>query len=187
MVDRMSSRASARPIGYRRAEYGRTTVKRLGRCGECQAGGPVAEVGVPMVRTTAAASVARPALRIGQVDVEHAAARTTEVSELDRVLRGRLVSGAVVLVAGEPGTGKSTVLLDFAARAARGGRCTRHHRCDRATDRLHRQPGIHGRVGGKETVDVSEPKELARTTCMLVTTEESIRPRSPSWRMYSST
>ena len=65
--------------------------------------------------------MARPALRIGQVDVEHASARGTGVSELDRVLGGGLVPGAVVLVAGEPGIGKSTLLLDVAARAARGG------------------------------------------------------------------
>ncbi|GAB98378.1 DNA repair protein RadA, partial [Kineosphaera limosa NBRC 100340] len=44
------------------------------------------------------------------------------VGELDRVLGGGLVPGAVVLVAGEPGTGKSTLLLDVAARGARAGR-----------------------------------------------------------------
>jgi DNA repair protein RadA/Sms len=117
----MASRASARASGYRCAECGWTTVKWVGRCGECQAWGSVTEIGVPTIRTTAAASVARPALRIGQVDVEHAAARSTGVSELDRVLGGGLVPGAVVLVAGEPGIGKSTLLLDVAARAARGG------------------------------------------------------------------
>ena len=45
------------------------------------------------------------------------------MGELDRVLGGGLVPGAVVLVAGEPGIGKSTLLLDVAARAARGGQC----------------------------------------------------------------
>jgi DNA repair protein RadA/Sms len=118
----MASRASARASGYRCAECGWTTVKWVGRCGECQAWGSVAEVGMPTIRTTAATSVARPALRIGQVDVEHAAARSTGVGELDRVLGGGVVPGAVVLVAGEPGIGKSTLLLDVAARAACGGR-----------------------------------------------------------------
>src|SRR5665811_2210971 len=46
---------------------------------------------------------------------------TIGVSEFDRVLGGGLVRGAVVLVAGEPGIGKSTLLLDVAARAARAG------------------------------------------------------------------
>ena len=58
---------------------------------------------------------------IGEVDVTRAAARPTGVAEFDRVLGGGLVAGGVVLVAGEPGVGKSTLLLDVAARAARGG------------------------------------------------------------------
>jgi DNA repair protein RadA/Sms len=63
--------------------------------------------------------VERPAIRIGEVDARQAQARSTGVSEFDRVLGGGLVRGAVVLVAGEPGIGKSTLLLDVAARAAR--------------------------------------------------------------------
>jgi DNA repair protein RadA/Sms len=122
-VGGMASRASARSSGFRCAECGWTTVKWVGRCGECQAWGSVAEVGVPTIRTTAAGSVGRPALRIGQVDIDHAVARGTGVGELDRVLGGGLVAGSVVLVAGEPGIGKSTLLLDVAARAARGGQC----------------------------------------------------------------
>ncbi len=69
---------------------------------------------------TVAASVPAPA-PIGQVDLDQATARPTEVGEFDRVLGGGLVPGAVVLVAGEPGIGKSTLLLDVAARVARTG------------------------------------------------------------------
>jgi DNA repair protein RadA/Sms len=60
-------------------------------------------------------------LRIGDVDAESASARPTGVDELDRVLGGGLVAGAVVLLAGEPGVGKSTLLLDVAGLAARAG------------------------------------------------------------------
>ncbi|GAB3438332.1 DNA repair protein RadA [Phycicoccus ginsengisoli] len=105
--------------GYRCSECGWGTVKWVGRCGECQAWGTVGEVGAVSVRTTAATRVDRPALPIGQVDVRRAEARPTGVGEFDRVLGGGLVPGAVVLVAGEPGIGKSTLLLDVAARAAR--------------------------------------------------------------------
>jgi DNA repair protein RadA/Sms len=59
---------------------------------------------------------------IGQVDTTGAVAHPTGVGEFDRVLGGGLVPGGVVLVAGEPGVGKSTLLLDAAARTARGGR-----------------------------------------------------------------
>jgi DNA repair protein RadA/Sms len=70
---------------------------------------------------TAPARAATPARPIAEIDVETARARPTGVDELDRVLGGGLVPGAVVLLAGEPGVGKSTLLLDVAARTARAG------------------------------------------------------------------
>jgi DNA repair protein RadA/Sms len=55
---------------------------------------------------------------IAEVEADAAAVWPTGVDELDRVLGGGIVSGAVVLLAGEPGVGKSTLLLDVASRAA---------------------------------------------------------------------
>ncbi|GGX12079.1 DNA repair protein RadA [Streptomyces noursei] len=117
MATRKSS-AKDRP-SYRCTECGWTTAKWLGRCPECQAWGTVEEFGgAPAVRTTAPGRVTTAALPIGQVDGKQATARSTGVPELDRVLGGGLVPGAVVLLAGEPGVGKSTLLLDVAAKAA---------------------------------------------------------------------
>ncbi|GAA2687497.1 DNA repair protein RadA [Streptomyces lunalinharesii] len=117
MATRKSS-AKERP-SYRCTECGWTTAKWLGRCPECQAWGTVEEFGgAPAVRTTAPGRVTTAALPIGQVDGKQATARSTGVPELDRVLGGGLVPGAVVLLAGEPGVGKSTLLLDVAAKAA---------------------------------------------------------------------
>jgi DNA repair protein RadA/Sms len=62
------------------------------------------------------------ALPIAQVNAESARARPTGMDELDRVLGGGLVPGAVVLLAGEPGVGKSTLLLEAGALAAGHGR-----------------------------------------------------------------
>ena len=118
-LTRMATKAMTRSPGHRCAECGWSSVKWVGRCGECQAWGTVSEIGTVRVRTTAAVVVERPAIRIGEVDARQAQARSTGVSEFDRVLGGGLVRGAVVLVAGEPGIGKSTLLLDVAARAAR--------------------------------------------------------------------
>jgi DNA repair protein RadA/Sms len=70
----------------------------------------------------AAGAPSAPARRIADVALDSARARATGVSELDRVLGGGLVPGAVVLLAGEPGVGKSTLLLEVAAQAARTGR-----------------------------------------------------------------
>ncbi|MGR6913716.1 DNA repair protein RadA [[Actinomadura] parvosata] len=110
---------TAQKPGYRCAECGWRTTKWVGRCGECQAWGTVDEEGARAgVNVVQAGATTAPALPIGQVKAEVATARTTGVAELDRVLGGGLVPGAVVLLAGEPGIGKSTLLLEAAARIA---------------------------------------------------------------------
>jgi DNA repair protein RadA/Sms len=63
---------------------------------------------------------AEPARPIATISAAPAKAVPTNVSELDRVLGGGLVPGAVVLLAGEPGVGKSTLLLDVAQQWAAG-------------------------------------------------------------------
>jgi DNA repair protein RadA/Sms len=110
---------TAQKPGYRCAECGWRTSKWVGRCGECQAWGTVDEEGgLSAAHVVRAGAVTSPAMPIGQVKAEIAAARSTGVGELDRVLGGGLVPGAVVLLAGEPGIGKSTLLLEAAARIA---------------------------------------------------------------------
>jgi DNA repair protein RadA/Sms len=119
-----ASRAAARAPrpAYRCAECGWTAAKWVGRCGECQAWGTLVEAGAPVAGMTVARTVAVPARPIAEVGLEAAATWATGVGELDRVLGGGIVSGAVVLLAGEPGVGKSTLLLDVASRAAATGR-----------------------------------------------------------------
>jgi len=112
---------------YRCAECGHTPPRWVGRCPECQAWGSVAEVGAapvalrPLTAAVSAGAVTTPARPIAEIDVEAARARPTGVGELDRVLGGGLVPGAVLLLAGEPGVGKSTLLLDVARHYAAGG------------------------------------------------------------------
>jgi DNA repair protein RadA/Sms len=62
------------------------------------------------------------AMPIAAVDAAAARSKPTGMAELDRVLGGGLVPGAVVLLAGEPGVGKSTLLLEAGALAASSGR-----------------------------------------------------------------
>jgi DNA repair protein RadA/Sms len=83
----------------------------------------VAEVGAGPValRPLTAGAVTAPARPIAEIDVEAARARPTGVGELDRVLGGGLVPGAVLLLAGEPGVGKSTLLLEVAKHYAANG------------------------------------------------------------------
>jgi DNA repair protein RadA/Sms len=109
---------------FRCSECGWETAKWVGRCGECQAWGSVAEGAVAQTSRTTASPVTRPAVPIGEVSVEDSTFRTSGVPELDRVLGGGLVPGAAILLAGEPGVGKSTLLLEVAAQTARYQRRT---------------------------------------------------------------
>jgi DNA repair protein RadA/Sms len=100
--------------------------KWVGRCPECGEWGSVVESASagPALggRVVASRLPAEPARPIATISAAPARARPTGVPELDRVLGGGLVPGAVVLLAGEPGVGKSTLLLDVAQRwAAAGG------------------------------------------------------------------
>ncbi|MEY5017268.1 MAG: repair protein RadA [Actinomycetota bacterium] len=109
---------------YRCTECGWTTTKWVGRCGECQQWSTVVEVAAENIggRTVAArVPESRTAVSItaaGGLQAEH---RPTGIGEFDRVLGGGIVPGAAILVSGEPGVGKSTLLLDVASRVARAG------------------------------------------------------------------
>ena len=104
---------------FRCSECGWASQKWVGRCGECQAWGSVEELAAPKKLSLVAGTVTSKATPIGDVDLSSARARATGVSELDRVLGGGLVPGAAILLAGEPGVGKSTLLLSVAAESAR--------------------------------------------------------------------
>lgn len=117
----------AKSPGYECTECGWRALKWVGRCGECQQWGTVVEAGTrggigqntKAVRPPEGRS-ARPITELGSESVAH---RPTGIGELDRVLGGGIVPGAAVLFSGEPGVGKSTLLLRAAAEAAqRGGR-----------------------------------------------------------------
>ncbi|HVE63321.1 MAG TPA: DNA repair protein RadA [Mycobacteriales bacterium] len=114
----MVTKAAARP-SFRCSECGQAASRWVGRCPECQTWGSVTEIGAVKAQAVRAVAATAPATPIGQVDVTAADVRPTGVVELDRVLGGGLVPGSVVLLAGEPGVGKSTLLLDTAHRSAR--------------------------------------------------------------------
>jgi DNA repair protein RadA/Sms len=112
----------ARPVAqYRCSECGWTTAKWVGRCGECQQWNTVAEAGAaPLARVTAIAP-ASGARSITEISTESATHWPSGIAEFDRVLGGGVVPGAAILLSGEPGVGKSTLLLEVASRAAASG------------------------------------------------------------------
>src|SRR3984957_20611383 len=113
----MVTKAAARPA-YRCDECGLEVAKWVGRCPECQAWGTVLEVGARPGLSVVAGPVTAAAQPIGEVAELGAQHRPTGEPELDRVLGGGLVPGSVVLLAGEPGVGKSTLLISSAGSIA---------------------------------------------------------------------
>lgn len=171
---------------YRCTECGWTTARWVGRCGECQTWGSVEEVGAPRVTEVRASPPAQRAVPIGAVAAQVADRTLTGVAELDRVLGGGLVPGAAVLLAGEPGVGKSTLLLEVAASWARGGRRTlyvtgeesapqvrlRATRTDAVTDELYlaAENDLGAILGQIEAVD---PSLLVVDSAQTVVTAEA--------------
>ena len=115
------AKTATRPA-FRCDECGLEVAKWVGRCPECQAWGTIAEVGARSGVTVTAGPVSAAARPIAEVPAEGASHRPTGIPELDRVLGGGLVPGSVVLLAGEPGVGKSTLLVTAAAQVAQSGR-----------------------------------------------------------------
>ncbi|HSB79639.1 MAG TPA: DNA repair protein RadA [Candidatus Methylomirabilis sp.] len=98
----------------------------LGRCPDCGAWGSLTEVSAPEAAPSARtredfAGRGGPVVSLAEIAGNEPRRVRTGIGELDRVLGGGLVPGAVVLVGGDPGVGKSTLLLQAAAALARQG------------------------------------------------------------------
>src|SRR5687767_15652475 len=107
-------------------ECGAQSPKWMGRCTECGAWNSLVEerVGEPRAAETdtnryAQLGAAGSARLYADVAIADAARLSTGIDEFDRVLGGGIVPGSLVLLGGEPGIGKSTLLLQAAAHFAR--------------------------------------------------------------------
>jgi DNA repair protein RadA/Sms len=95
------------------SECGGTTPKWEGRCPHCSAWNTLQEsrdAGAPTHRYAPLAG-ASPVRNLSEIEARETPRQPTGIPEFDRVLGGGLVSGAVILIGGDPGIGKSTLLL----------------------------------------------------------------------------
>lgn len=111
------------------AECGASASKWFGKCLVCGAWNSAVEVQRELEKTEKATKIKRIApsyeneiVKLSDFEPDSTAREQTGMGELDRVLGGGLVAGSVVLLAGEPGIGKSTLLLQICKTLACGGR-----------------------------------------------------------------
>ncbi|MDD9302782.1 MAG: DNA repair protein RadA [Desulfobacter sp.] len=111
---------------YRCRSCGGQTPKWLGQCPECGDWDSLVEEKI-LPRTPGKAGAARPAFAakpvpIDSVDVTQSLRLKTSITEFDRVLGGGIVDGSLVLIGGDPGIGKSTLMLQVLSTLSKAGK-----------------------------------------------------------------
>src|SRR5205823_271751 len=142
-------------------ECGYSAGRWFGKCPGCGAFGTLVE------ESTSAhpGDAAKPLLRLADVHAEEAERIPTGVSELDRVLGGGLVPASLVLVGGEPGVGKSTLLLTALAAISKDRRALLVTG-EESTAQVKLRAA---RLGGAERVEILAETELENVLATLET------------------
>ncbi|MBA7605640.1 DNA repair protein RadA [subsurface metagenome] len=100
---------------------GKESLKWLGRCPNCQEWNSFEETVVSTSAPSPIVDMSNPPRELSQVATDSSDRLPLPLGELNRVLGGGLVSGSLVLMGGEPGIGKSTLLLQVSALVAQAG------------------------------------------------------------------
>src|SRR5438067_790822 len=156
--------AKTAAVQFSCTECGYTAGRWFGKCPGCSVFGTLVEEVVGQVAQSQAPP--KPLLRLVDVEVAEAARIPTGVPELDRVLGGGLVPGSLVLLGGEPGVGKSTLLLTALATISRDRRAllvTGEESVAQVKLRAER-------LGGAEAVEILAETEL-ETVCQTLQAE----------------
>ena len=140
------------------SECGTTTGRWLGKCPGCGSfGSLVEELTGQEAPKRGKGGTARAPARLADVRAEEAARIGTGVPELDRVLGGGIVPASLVLVGGEPGVGKSTLLLAALGNVARSGRRALLVTGEESVAQVKLRAD---RLGGADTVEILAETEL---------------------------
>jgi DNA repair protein RadA/Sms len=148
----------------------------MGFCPQCRGDGPLLETGG---RTTAAAPART--VPLDEAVTAVVARRPVGMPEVDRVLGGGLVAGAAVLLGGEPGVGKSTLVLHIAAGLARNGGTTLIAGAEESPDQVAlraKRLGIGGSTlhlcGDRDVDAIVAAAEAARPDLLVVDSVQAI-------------
>ena len=96
-------------------ECGHETAKWFGKCPSCGSWNTLVEMTVTEAPKRSAMSAGSGAVKLSSVEGKDAERTRTGIGELDRVLGGGIVAGSVILIGGDPGIGKSTLLMQAAS------------------------------------------------------------------------
>ena len=107
------------------SECGYEAPKWLGKCPACNSWNTFYEEKVQDVSASGKAiklkDAAKP-VNLNEIEGKEAIRTSTKIEELDRVLGGGIVKGSLVLIGGEPGIGKSTLILQLCDKMATDGK-----------------------------------------------------------------
>lgn len=103
---------------YACQQCGHTSPKWIGRCPSCQEWSTFVEERVSVAADDGPASWDSSPIRFNEITGGETPRTSTGIAEFDRVLGGGVVAGALVLLGGDPGVGKSTLMLDVASHLA---------------------------------------------------------------------
>jgi len=106
---------------YACQQCGHTSPKWIGRCPSCQEWNTFVEEKITAPSAGNAASWDSSPIPFTEITGSEAPRVSTGIAEFDRVLGGGVVAGALVLLGGDPGVGKSTLMLDVASHLAESG------------------------------------------------------------------
>ncbi|MBM4312176.1 MAG: DNA repair protein RadA, partial [Deltaproteobacteria bacterium] len=98
------------------------SAKWLGKCPDCDQWNTFYEEKRPSRKSAVRTAEGTEPLALSAIAAQQDARTPTGISELDRVLGGGLVPGAVVLIGGDPGIGKSTLVLQALTKLSEAGR-----------------------------------------------------------------
>jgi len=102
-------------------QCGGTSPKWLGRCPDCQAWNTLVEEKTAPARDSRAPTSSSRPQRLPEVAVTNEDRRRCGIGEFDQVLGGGIVAGSFILIGGDPGIGKSTLLLQAVSRLSEQG------------------------------------------------------------------
>jgi DNA repair protein RadA/Sms len=170
-------------------QCGAESPKWSGQCPSCAAWNTLVETVVARPASSAARARERASslgaisiAPIGEVSSAEAVRLTSGIAELDRVLGGGLVPGSIVLFGGDPGIGKSTLLLQLAARLARTGSrvlyVTGEESASQVRGRAERVDAVVDGLGLVATTDLAEAVGAIESTSPALAVVDSVQSLS---------